>query len=709
MSYYEVAELPRNVSKRGRLAFLGALLALASVALAEAPDRHITANFKDAELTQIAEAVSTATGKSFIIDPRVRGQVTMLSSTPMNPAAFYEAFLAILQVHGFIAVPAGNVIKILPDVNARQIPSLDLPGQVSATSDEIVTQVIDVKNVSAAQLVPILRPMIPQYGHLAAYPASNILIISDRASNVNRIIRIIRRVDQVGDQSVEIVQLQNASSADTVRVLNSLFQQAAAAEGGATVKVVADERSNSVLISGDQSQRLRIRALVAHLDTPLEKGGDTQIRYLHFANAEKIAPKLKEQITGIAQAAPSGAAGAQATPQAQAEKNAMIWAEPETNALIITAPPKVMRAIMEIVDKIDIRRAQVLVEAVIVEVNADKTSDLGVNWAAWSNGSSGSVPIGGFIEPVGGSSLIDLASTASSIASGTTPTSTSSLTGTTLAIGKISANGINFGAMVRALSGDASTNIVATPSAITLDNQEAELKVAQEVPFITGSYSTSTGTSSTTSSAVSPFTTVQRQEVGTILKVTPQIAAEGDSVVLKISVESSSVAATSVSTVDITTNKRTVSTNVLIEDGGIVVLGGLISDTTTRSEQRVPLLGSIPLIGLLFKTRDYSRTRNNLMIFIRPKILRTPAQTAVETGAKYNYMLNEQHKADKRDGAPLLPGETQPSLPPLPGMPPDDKLLAPQTSKPEHPGAAPPTPAIPSGEELPAAPLPQGN
>jgi general secretion pathway protein D len=711
MSYCEMSELPRNVSKGGRLAILGALLAFASVGRTEAPDRHITANFKDAELTQIAEAVSTATGKSFIIDPRVRGQATMLSSVPMSPAAFYEAFLAILQVHGFIAVQAGNVVKVLPDANARLIPSVDLPDHVSATSDEIVTEVIDVKNVSAAQLVPILRPMIPQYGHLAAYPASNILIISDRASNVNRMIRIVRRVDQVGDRDVELVQLQNSSSADIVRVLNSLYQQAAA-EGGQAVKVVADERSNSILISGDPSQRLRIRALVAHLDTPLEKGGDTQIRYLHFANAEKIAPKLKEQITGIAQATTGGAAGGAqaATPQAQAEKNAMIWAEPETNALIITAPPKIMRAIMEIIDKVDIRRAQVLVEAVLVEVNADKTSDLGVNWAAWSNGSSGSqIPVAGFIEPVGGSSLVDLASTAQGIATGSTTTSTSSLTGTTLAIGKISANGINFGAMVRALSGDASTNIVATPSAITLDNQEAELKVAQEVPFITGSYSTSTGTSTTTSSAVSPFTTVQRQEVGTILKVTPQIAAEGDSVVLKISVESSSVAATSVSTVDITTNKRTVSTNVLIEDGGIVVLGGLISDTTTRSEQRVPLLGSIPLIGMLFKTRDYSRTRNNLMIFIRPKILRTPGQTAVETGAKYNYMLDEQRKADKRDGAPLLPDEKQPTLPPLPALPPPEKLLAPQTSKPEVPGPAASTPAIPGGEALPAAPRPREN
>jgi len=660
------------------LLFLSAL-----VSASEPSGQNITPNFKDADLTQVAEAVSVATGKSFIVDPRVRGQVTMLSTTSMSPAAFYEAFLAILQVHGFIAVPAGNVIKILPDADARQSPSLDLPGRVSATSDEIVTQVIDVKNVSAAQLVPILRPMIPQYGHLAAYPASNILIISDHASNVNRMIRIIRRVDQVGDQDIEIVPLQNASSTDTVRVLNSLFQQAAAAEGGAAVKVVADERSNSVLISGDHSQRLRIRALVAHLDTPLQAGGDTQVRYLHYADAEKVAPKLKEYITGVAQGT-SGGTGAQGgSPQAQAERNAIVLSDPATNSLIIMAPPKIMRALTEVVDKLDIRRAQVLVEAVIVEVNADKTSDLGVNWAAWSNGSNGTqIPGGGFIEPIGGTSLADVASTVQGIANGST-TSASALTGTTLALGKISANGINFGAMLRAISGDANTNVVATPSAITMDNQEAELKVAQEVLFITGQYATTSGT--TTSSTVSPFTTVQRQEVGTILKVTPQIATESDSVILKISIESSSVAATSVSSVDITTNKRTVSTSVLIEDGGVVVLGGLISDNVTKSEQRVPFLGSLPLIGLLFKTRDYSRTRNNLMIFIRPKILHTAEQTAIETGAKYNYMLDEQRKAHKRDATPLLPGEKQPTLPPLPQTRVPEPSVGPVPSTPEGP------------------------
>ena len=269
------------------------------------------------------------------------------------------------------------------------MPGNDLPDRVSSTSDEIVTQVVDVRNVSAAALVPILRPMVPQYAHLAAYPAGNILIISDRASNVNRMIRIIRRIDQIGNADVDIISLSNASAAEIVRVVNSLYQGAAAAEGAA-VKVVADERSNSVLIGGDQSQRLRIKALIAHLDTPLESGGDTRVRYLHYADAEKIAPKLKEQITGIAAssagATTGGAAGAQASPLAQAEKNAMIWADPSNNALVITAPPKIMHAVMNIIDKLDIRKPQVLVEAIIAEVDVNKDSELGVNWAAFSQG-----------------------------------------------------------------------------------------------------------------------------------------------------------------------------------------------------------------------------------------------------------------------------------------------------------------------------------
>ncbi len=635
-----------------------------------AQQQRITPNFKDTDITMIAEAVAAATGKNFIIDPRVRAQVTMISSTAMSPAAFYEAFLSILAVYNFIAVPDGNIVKILPDANARQSPSVDLPENVSSTSDEIVTQVIDVKNVNAAQLVPILRPMIPQYGHLAAYPAGNILIISDRANNVNRMIRIIRRIDQVGDQDVEVIPLQNSSAAEVVRVLNSLYQgAAAAAEGGTPMKVVADDRSNSVLISGDQNQRLRVRALIAHLDTPMEAGGDTRVRYLHYANAEKLAPKLKEQMTGIAQASATGGAQGGASPQAQAEKNALIWPDPSNNALVITAPPKIMRQVMSIVDKLDIRRPQVLVEAIIADVNVTKQAELGVNWAAYGSGQS-NVPAAAFVSPVGGSSIVDLAAAIQN-PNNIGTAGNALLNGTTLGIGRIGSGAVNFAAVLRAISSDAHTNIISTPSAITMDDQEAELKVAQEVPFVTGQFS-NTGTGGN-NGAVNPFQTIQREEVGTILKVTPTISAEGTSVMMKLSIESSSIAQKPAGAVDLVTNKRTVTTNVLIEDGGVVVIGGLIQQNNQRQESRVPFLGSIPIIGLAFKTRSNSSEKDNLMIFLRPKIMRDSGQAAYETDLKYNYMQDQQKSFEHHEIPPLLPGERQPRLPPLPPAPPPDR------------------------------------
>ena len=668
-----------------------ALAVVLSASLASAqPAQRITPNFKDADITQIAEAVSAATGKNFIIDPRVRAQVTMLSSTPMSPDAFYEAFLSILQVYGFIAVPAGNIVKILPDANARQIPAVDLPDRVSATSDEIVTQVLDVRNVSAPALVPILRPMIPQYGHLVAYPASNILIITDRASNVNRMMRIIRRIDQVGNQDVEIVPLQNAGAAEIVRVVNSLYQGAAAAEGSA-VKVVADERSNSVLIGGDQAQRLRLRALIAHLDTPLEAGGDTRVRYLHYANAEKLAPKLKEQMTGIAQAAAApGAQGAAVSAAQTAEKSAMVWADPTNNALIITAPAKLMRAMMAIIDKLDIRRPQVLVEAIIADIDYDKNSELGVNWAAYSN-SGTNVPAGAFVSPIGGTSIVDLAGAVQnpSIVNSTL------LQGTTIGVGRIAAAGLNFAAIVRAIRTDTNNNIIATPSALTMDNQEAELKVAQEVPFITGQYTANN--TAVVGGAVNPFQTIQREEVGTILKITPTISAEGSQVMLKIAIESSSLGQKPAGAVDLVTNKRTVSTTVLIEDGGIVVLGGLIEDDMSKGESRVPFLGNIPILGLLFKTRNQTSSKTNLMIFIRPKIMRDANQAAYETELKYNYMQDQQapmFHTSPTDLPPLLPGVPPGKLPPLPPPPPPGTDSATGQPSPNAPGAAsPPAPA----------------
>jgi general secretion pathway protein D len=625
---------------------------------------RITPNFKDADITQIIEAVSAATGKNFIIDPRVRAQVTMLSSTPMTPDQFYQAFLAILQVHGFAALPAGNVIKVLPDQNIRQFPGNDLPSRVSGTSDEMVTQVLAVKNVNAAQLVPVLRPLMPQNGQLAAVTGSNMLIISDRAGNVNRLMRIIARIDQVGNSDIDVIPLQSATAADTVRVLNSLLTGQGGAEGGTTpVRIVADDRSNSILVSGDQSQRLRIKALIAHLDTPLDSGSETQVRYLRYADAEDLATRLKGQLTGGGSGASGSAARGPAQPASAPASTgpttvsleggtATIWADKATNALVITAGQRTMRALNAVIDKLDIRRMQVLVQAIIVEVSADKSAELGVNWVV--DGSNNNLAAGGFIEPIGGTSIIDLytAAKTGTVASGKEPL------GTTIGIGRLSATGINFAAMVRALQGDSRTNIIATPSIQTQDNQEAKIEVAQEVPFITGQY---TGTTGTTSA----FQTIQRQAVGTLLTVTPQIN-QGDAVLLKIQVESSSIAKTSVTASDLITNKRTITTNVLINDGGTLVLGGLIQDSSSNSEQRVPLLGRIPLIGELFRTRNTSRNKSNLMVFIQPRILRDDTQAAFETDAKYNYMREQQRRTNRETTLlPLLPFEKPEPLPQL--------------------------------------------
>ncbi len=632
---------------------------------------RITPNFKDADITQVIEAVAAATGRNIIVDPRVRAQVTMLSSTPMTPDAFYEAFLALLQVHGFVAAPSGDVLKIIPDANSRTMPGNDLPDRLSATSDEIVTQVVSVTNVSAAQLVAILRPLMPQNAHLAAYPSSNMLILADRANNVNRMLRIIRRIDQSSDADIEVVAMQNASAAEVVRTMTALNPAQASAEGGMSpLRVVADDRSNSILLAGDKTQRLRARTLIAYLDTPLASGGDTRVRYLRYADAEKIAAKLKEQVQGVT----AGAPAAGTTTSASADRSTIIWAEPETNALVITAPAKTMNSLMAVIDKLDIRRAQVIVEAIIVEVSADKSAELGVNWLI--DGSNADNAVGGFIEPVGGVSIVDLARAA------TDPTTLTSVPrGTTVGVGRLGSGGVDFAAVLRALRGDSTTNIIATPSIVTMDNQEAEIKVAQEVPFVTGQY---TSTGGNTGNNLNPFQTIQRQEVGTILKITPQIN-EGDSVMLKIEQESSSIAATSSGAVDLVTNKRTISTHVLIEDGGTVVLGGLIQDSQTGGEQRVPFLGRIPVVGEAFKSRSAKKTKTNLMVFIQPRILRDGLDAAFETNQKYNYMRDQQRKlGPQREVLPLLPGTPRAILPELP---PADSAV---------PAAATPTPAAPA-------------
>jgi len=687
-----------------RIAFLVLVVAVTatSVVSAQSKGQRITPNFRDVEIGQVIEAVAQVTGKTIIPDPRVRTNVTMLSQTPMTPDAFYEAFLALLQVHSYVAVESGGIIRVIPDAAARQMPNIDLPDRIQSDSEELVTQVVAVENVQAAQLVPVLRPLMPQNAHMAAYPAGNILILSDRASNVARVMRIIKRIDQQGDNDVDIINLQHATAAEVVRVVNTFYAQQAAAEGGggsSPTRVIADDRSNSVLIGGDKTARLRIKALVAHLDTPLESGGDTQVRYIQYADAEKLATKLKEQIsatvaiTGGAPAAGGAPGGGGGGVAASADRSTTIWAEPETNALVITAPAKVMRSLMSVVDKLDIRRAQVLVEAIIVDVQVTKDAELGVNWAVWSEDSS-NIPLGTFQSPVGGVNLAQLAQAVDNPSSAPQALGT----GTTFGIGRIAATGVNFAAMIRALQGDSNTNLISTPSAVTMDNQEAQIKVAQEVPFITGQY-TNTGSGQ---GDVNPFTTVQRQEVGTILKITPQLNQGGQLVQLKINIESSALSGSTGDAGSAITNKRTIDTNVLIEDGGIVVLGGLIQDGDRRGEQRVPYLGRIPVIGALFKTRSRNYEKRNLMVFIRPKILDDGLKAAIETDAKYNYIRNEQIKSGrpKSEVLPLLPYTPEPRLPPIPPPPAGGSLPTDPTT-----GATPRT--VPPTDSLPTPPPPQ--
>ncbi len=695
------------------IAALLASLTLPAAAQVKSQDGPtITPNYKDADLSQIIQAVSEVTGKNFIIDPRVNAKVTMLSATPMSPAAFYEAFLSVLQVYGYVAVPAGKVIKIVPNTDARQLPANDLPNDVSRTSDEIVTQIISMKNVSAAQLVPILRPLIPQYGQLAAYAAGNMLIISDRASNVSRIVRIIQRMDESGDEPIEVIALHNASAADVVRIVNSLNQGGQGAEAaGAAAKIVADDRTNSILLTGEKSQRLKLKALIINMDTPLATGGDTQVRYLRYADAEKIADKLKGQATATAKAqgGPPTAGTGGGTPNVDA--SVTIWADVSTNALIITAPPKIMKSLMAVIDKLDIRRAQVQVEAIIVEIDVNKSSSLGVQWLLDGGNNYGYGVTN--LPTTGGTSIVDLASavlgatgttttlptTGTTGISGTGGISSSTVgTGATFALGRYNANTKKgFAALIQAIRSDGSSNIISTPSLITMNNEEAEVKVTQEIPLITGSYSNSTASVSGTTS---PFTTIQREEVGTILKVTPHIN-EGNSVQLKIEQEDSSPGAKLANSADISTNKRSIKTTVLIEDGGVIVLGGLMSDTVQESEDRVPGLGAIPLLGNLFKSRSGSRQKKNLLVFIRPKILRDADATESTSELQYNDLRQQQRSLNKGH-ITLLPGQKQPVVPP---MPPGAGLPAPPPAGTNAQGATPNAPP-PQSTPLQSAPLP---
>lgn len=634
----------------------------ANQAVQSTEDQRITLNLKDTDITTLIRAVSEVTGKNFIVDPRVKARVTVISQEPLPADELYKVFLSVLQVHGFSAVDSGDVTKIVPEINAKQMAVPTITQRSPAPGDEMVTSVIPVRNVSAAQLVPILRPLVPQQGHLAAYPASNALIISDRASNVRRLAEIVARVDQAGDDEIEVIPLQHASAAELVRLVGALRQGEDPNLGpGAQIRLAADERTNSLLLSGDKSERLRVRTLVAHLDTPAEAGGETQVVYLRYAKAEDLVSVLTGVSTQLQEAQEQQGGGGQAATgrAAGGRPDISIEAHEATNSLVITASPNMQRSLLAVIRQLDIRRAQVLVEAAVAEISDSQGRSLGVE-AVGVDPSGDSPVFGSLFGSVSGGAR-DLLGTNQSGEMFFNPGGLGS--GLTVALGSLG-NRYKFGFLLRALANSSQANILSTPSLLTLDNHEAEIRVARNVPFVTGQY-TNQGQNTT-----NPFQTITREDVGLILKIKPQIN-EGNSVLLEISQEVSSLeSAATTGAADLITNKRSVTTSVLVEDGQMVALGGLIDETVNQSEQKVPLLGDIPLLGNLFKSRTSSKERRNLMLFLQPSILREEGSASAYSARKYSFMRarqleqNQQGIALMRDEeVPILPERPRPHIP----------------------------------------------
>jgi len=611
------------------------LFATSAGAAKDSDSDRVTLNFNATDINAVIAAVSEMTGRNFIVDPRVKGKVTVISQRALKASEIYQVFLSVLKIHGFAAIPGKNTTQIVPEVNAKQ-SAVSTGEKFIPLSDEFITQVIEIKNVDAAQLVPILRPLVPQRGHLAAYPSSNVLVISDAASNIRRLKKIIASIDQASGDEIEVVALENASASEVVRIIQQL---SAADAKNKKNNVIADDRTNSILLGGNKATRLRTKALIAHLDTRVDVGGATQVVYLRNAVAKDLVPVL----TGVSKSvtAAKGKKGA-----ATQTTNISIQADENTNSLVITAPPDIFRSLRAVIHQLDVRRAQVIVEGVIAEVSTNSAEEFGIQWAG---GSSDSSAVGLVNFGIGTSISSLLGSLASS------PDTPPSLgNGLNIAAGKTTGKN-PVAALISALNSDGKSNILSTPSLLTLDNEEAEIVVGQNVPFLTGSYS-GTGGGSTPDN---PFQTVQREDVGLTLKITPQIN-EGDAIKLKVEQEVSTVSP-STQGVDLITNKRSIKTNVVVNDGQMIVLGGLIQEELREAEQSVPGLGAIPLLGWFFRYNKTELVKTNLMVFLQPTILKDAAVTLAHTGSKYNYIRAKQLKL-REDGMRLLSDEDSPLL-----------------------------------------------
>lgn len=576
-------------------------------------------NLKNADIREFVTQVSAITGKSFIIDPRVKGDVTIVSNVNMDEDSVYQLFLSVLQVHGYAAVPTGSAIKIVQTVLAKQNSNpQDFVSDLE--SQELVTRVITVSNAPSEEMVKVLRPLIPQYGHIAALSEPNVLIISDHASNINRLVEIINRVDVADSLEVAIVDLKEAWVEDVVRLLEELApeQIGKSAKGPNRVSIVASERTNSLVIKGERFTVARVKALVAQLDVPANRSGTIKVIRLAHSDATKMAEILSNLVSS------------QGGQSEDSMVDVSIQADESINALVIRADPANMIDLMDIIESLDVRRLQVLIEAAIVEVTADFSRQLGSELAL-GDASSGTTPLGltapsGTLAQVLQGLALPSGSLSPPVSLGESPL---------IAGGRVSQTGTSFAFIIKALASNSDVNLLSTPSITTMDNEEAKIVVGQNVPFRTGS--TVTGSQGTTN----PFTTIQREDVGLTLEVTPHINSN-NLVRLLIHQEVSEVDASSLTVIgseaaaDLITNKRTIDTTILVEDEEVIILGGLIRDKETQGESRVPILGSIPGLGMLFRSRTLSLEKQNLLVFLRPTVLKSSSDISQAIERKFN-------------------------------------------------------------------------
>ncbi len=593
-------------------------------------------NMKEADIRNFIEQISDITGYSFVVDMRVKGKVTVVSHADMTADEIFSMFQSVLRVHGYASIKSGSIYKIVPTQGAKQ-DNLPLAGG-GDRSERMITRVISVENTNAVELVPILRPMVPQYGHLAAVTSANALIISDHASNINRIMNIVKRIDSAESEEIEVVQLTHAWVTDVVKLLEELTpvetggKKRGKSSGAARVRVVAEERTNRLILRGEKSARARVKGLIKDLDQPVEARGSTQVIYLRHADATKIAEILRGVVTGKAvslnKSKPSTSRGRTTTTSRSSSSSSgtnangiTIQPDETLNALVIKADPSDMAEIRSIIDQLDVRRAQVLIEAAIIEITGTVGKGFGVQWGAVDDQSL----IGGVNFGNVGNSLNSIIAAATDSASGA---ATGLASGITLGGGKVGSEGkVEFAMILQAISSATNTNLLSTPSIMTLDNEEASIIVGENVPFVTGSQLSSSGDN--------PFQTIERKDVGLTLKITPQVSA-GSTIRLQVEQETSNVTATaeSINATDVVTAKREIKTTVLANDGQIIVLGGLMREDIETSESKVPLLGDIPLLGVLFRSTQRKHVKRNLVVLLHPTIIRN-AERADAVTARY--------------------------------------------------------------------------